>query len=208
MDFNSKIEIVLAEYHQRIEAENALMKSLPGQEMMKRRDEFLLPVGKEVGQFLFSLAKASKAKTILEIGTSYGYSTLWLTAAAAEANNAKVITLELDKQKAAYAKNQIEKAGLGAFVEFRTGDALESIREASERFDFVLLDIWKSLYIPCFKLVYPKLNQGAFLIADNIIHPPSYQNEMEEYRKTVAATNAFDSVLLPLGSGLEVSRLK
>lgn len=207
MDFNSEIAAVLAEYDQRIAAEEALMKSLPAQEMMKRRDEFLLPVGKEVGQFLFSLAKASEAKTILEIGTSYGYSTLWL-ADAAQANNAKVITLELDEKKAAYAKSQIDKAGLSAFVEFRTGDALESIREASEGFDFVLLDIWKSLYIPCFELICPKLNQGAFLIADNIIHPPSYQNEMMEYRKTVAATNAFDSVLLPIGSGLEVSCLK
>lgn len=207
MDFNNNIQAVLNEYHQRIASENALKESLPREEMMKRRDEFLLPVGKEVGQFLYSLAKASEAKTILEIGTSYGYSTVWL-AAAAKANKGKVITLEIDEEKAAYAKKQIEKAGLGDFVDFRIGDAVESIRTASEGFDFVLLDIWKALYIPCFELVFPKLKQDAYVVADNIIHPPNYKKEMTAYRNAVKATQAFDSVLLPMGSGLEVSRLK
>lgn len=207
MDFNNSIQTILEEYHLRISTEDTILKSISGQEMMKRRDEFLLPVGKEAGQFLYSLAKSSKAKTILEVGTSYGYSTVWLAAAAKE-NNGKVITIEIDEQKAAYAKNKIEKAGLSDIVDFRVGDALDIIHESSERFDFILLDIWKSLYIPCFELFFPKLVQGAFVVADNMIDPPSYKREMEQYRNRVKSTKLFDSILIPLGSGLEVSYLR
>lgn len=204
---NEQVLNVLNEYHLRMKSEGVVMGSLSPQEMMDRRDEFLLPVGREVGQFIHSLAKSSKAKTILEIGTSYGYSTVWLAAAAKE-TNAKVITLELDEQKSEYAKAQLEKAGLVDYVDFRVGDALQSIKESSEKFDFVLLDIWKSLYIPCFELFYTKLNNVAFVVADNIIHPPNYKLEMEKYRNTVKETQSFDSVLLPIGSGLEVSCLR
>ncbi|MFK8163940.1 MAG: O-methyltransferase [Lewinella sp.] len=207
MQFNRKIQTVLAEYHQRIKTENALMKTLPIADGMKRRDEFLLPVGEEVGHFLHTLAKAAEAKTILEIGTSYGYSTVWL-AAAAEATGGKVITLELDEQKAAYAKAQIEKAGLSNFVEFRVGDALESIRQAKEQFDFVLVDIWKRFYLPSFELFFPKLNQGAYVIGDNMIFPPNQKEEVNAYRTAVKATDAFDTILLPIGSGIEVSLFK
>lgn len=207
MDFNNSIQTVLTEYHQRIKAENALMKSLPIADGMKRRDEFLLPVGEEVGQFLHTLAKAADSKIILEIGTSYGYSTVWL-AAAAEATGGKVITLEIDEQKATYAKTQIEKAGLSNFVEFRIGDALESIRQAKERFDFVLVDIWKRFYVPSFELFLPKLNHGAYVIGDNMIFPPNQQEAINAYRAAVKATNAFDTVLLPIGSGIEVSLFK
>ncbi|MFK7948860.1 MAG: O-methyltransferase [Saprospiraceae bacterium] len=207
MSFNKKIETVLAEYHQRIIAEETLMKSLTRADGMNRRDDFLLPVGKEVGQFLYTLAKSAETKIILEIGTSYGYSTVWL-AAAAKATGGKVITLEIDEQKANYAKLQIEKAGLSDFVEFRVGDALQSIRQAKEHFDFVLVDIWKRFYLPSFELFLPKLNNGAYVIGDNMIHPPNYKKEVNEYRAAIRATKAFDTVLLPIGSGIEVSLFK
>jgi len=204
---DERIKTVLAAYHQRIEDETALMKSLPIAEGMKRRDEFLLPVGKEVGQFLNSMVKAAKAQTILEIGTSYGYSTVWL-AAAAKQTGGKVITLEIDAQKATFAKTQIEKAGLIDFVEFRIGDALESIQQATEIFDFVLVDIWKELYVPSFELFFPKLKVGAYVMGDNMIHPPMHHKEAAAYRAAITATKAFDTVLLPIGSGMEVSLLK
>lgn len=204
IDIDHNIQAVLSEYHQRMVEEETLMRSLPVEEMMGRRDEFLLPVGEEVGQFLYALAKSSKSKVILEIGTSYGYSTVWL-AAAAKAHGGKVITLEIDAEKANFAKSQIDKAGLADVVDFRVGDALESIKQSSEAFDFVLLDIWKSLYIPCFELIQHQLNQGAFVIADNILHPPTYRKDMEVYKNRVKGTEAFDSVLLPIGSGIEVS---
>ena len=106
LKFDSKIEAVLDQYHKRIEAETALQKSLPMAEGMKRRDEFLLSVGLETAVFLNTLAKSAQSKVILEVGTSYGYSTIWL-AEAARANGGKVITLENNPQKADYARQQI-----------------------------------------------------------------------------------------------------
>jgi predicted O-methyltransferase YrrM len=207
LKLDSKIEAVLEQYHERIEAENALQQSLPIEEGMKRRDEFLLSVGVETAIFLNTLAKSAQSKVILEVGTSYGYSTVWL-AEAARANGGIVITLEYDAQKAAYARQKIEEAGLLDFVVFKVGDARETITEITEGVDFVLLDIWKELYLPCFDLFYPKLNKNAWVLADNMIFPPHSRPEATAYRQHVKATNAFDSVLLPIGSGIELSLYK
>ena len=207
LKFDENIDAVLEDYHKRIEAEDALMQSLERAEGMKRRDEFLLSVGMETAIFLNNLAKSSKAKTILEIGTSYGYSTIWL-AEAAKANKGLVISLENDAKKAAYAQKMIEKAGLSAYVDIRVGDALETINQAREQFDFVILDLWKELYLPCFDLFYPKLNKGAWVAADNMIFPPHSQSDTDAYRRRVKETHNFDSVLLPIGSGIELSFLK
>jgi predicted O-methyltransferase YrrM len=187
-----------------MEAENALMRSLPMEEGMRRRDEFLLAVGEETATFLHALATSARPKVMLEIGTSYGYSTVWL-AAAARASGSRLISLELDPEKARFAAQQIEAAGLAAVVEIRIGDALELLKSAPETFDFVLLDLWKELYVPCFDLFLPKLNPGAWVIADNMIHPPFDQAQAAVYRKRVRETNAFDTLLMPIGSGIEVS---
>jgi len=205
IDFDRKVQNVITGFHQRMKMENALMKSLPIEEGMKRRDEFLLPVGKDVGQFLNTLVKSAKSKTILEIGTSYGYSTVWLAEAASHTGG-KVITLEIDEQKVAFAKKKIEEAGLEDYVEFRIGNALESIQNAKEAFDFVLLDIWKELYVPSFELFLPKLEHGAYVVADNMMSPPNHHKEASIYRRKVKVSQIFDTILLPIGSGIEVSR--
>ena len=207
ISFDTKIESVLETYHQRIEAESILMKSLPLEEGMKRRDEFLLSVGLETAIFINSLIKSAQSKTILEIGTSYGYSTIWL-AEAAKANGGLVITLENNIEKAEYAKQKIEEAGLSDFVDWRVGDALENIANATEKFDFVLVDIWKELYVPCFDLFYPKLNPSAWVLGDNMIFPAHSNHEATAYRNRIQETQAFDTVLLPIGSGIELSFYK
>lgn len=205
IDFDVKVQSVLSEYHERLKAETARMNSLAFEEGVRRRDEFLLPVGPDVGRFLNTLLRGAESKCILEIGTSYGYSTVWL-AEAARKNGGRLITLEIDGKKAKYAKSQIEKAGLEAFVEFRVGDALTAIRDASERFDFVLLDLWKDLYVPCFQLFLPKLNADAFVVADNMILPSNHHQAATSYRMAVRKSGMFDSLLLPIGSGIEVSQ--
>ena len=97
---NSAIETVLNEFHERAEREHALIEALPREEFNKRVDEFLLPVGPETGRFLNILIKSSGSKQILEIGTSHGYSTIWM-AEAARATGGHVWSLDLhaDKQK-------------------------------------------------------------------------------------------------------------
>ena len=201
------LETVLAAYHERAEAEHTKMAALPQAELRKRIDEFLIYIGPTVGRFLRTLAVGAGAKTILEIGTSYGYSTLWLADAARETGG-KVVSLDLHEGKQAYARDSLKKAGLADYAEFRLGDARESIKALSGPFDFVLIDLWKDLYIPCFDLCYPKLGKGAFIAADNMTYPDYSRPEGLAYRKHVRAKPDIESVLLPLGSGIELSRYK
>jgi len=197
---------VLSEYGHRMATEDALRKQLPRQEWLRRRDEFLLEVGEAVGTLLNVLAREAKAKRILEVGTSYGYSTIWL-ADAARATNGKVITLDLDAGKQAYAGRMLERAGLAEYVMFRCGDALELIEEMDETVDFVLIDLWKDVYIPCFDRVIKKAAPGTLVIADNMIFPPDNHAIAAAYRTHIRSYSGIESVLLPAGHGVEVTRL-
>jgi predicted O-methyltransferase YrrM len=202
---DAAIETVLREYDQRSAAEMKRMQELPPAEMMQHIDEFLLPVGPATGQLMNILIKEAKAKTILEIGTSHGYSTIWL-AEAASVTGGKVITLDVHAGKQEYARNALSKAGLASVVEFKLGDARESITALPGPIDFVLLDLWKDLYIPCFDLFYPKLGSGAIVVADNMIFPEFSRADAELYRKHARAKADIQSVMLPVGSGIELSR--
>ena len=196
---------VLRIYEDRIQKEDKIMKSLAAGEGMQRRDEFLLSVGEDAAVFMNTLVKSANAKIKLEIGTSYGYSTLWLAEAARE-NGGLVITLEADEAKVTYAKDKLKQAGLLKYVDFRVGDALNLIEKAEEHFDFVLVDIWKDLYLPCFELFYPKLNDKAWVLADNMIFPPQSNEVTQLYQNRIRQTENFSSVLLPIGSGIELSQ--
>ena len=204
---DAQIQALLADYPLRAESERKLMNELPQDQLMSKLDDFLLPVGESSGTLLNILVKALKAKTVLELGTSYGYSTVWLAEAARETGG-KVVTLELSAKKSAYAKAQLGKVGLDAFVDFRVGDALETLKGVQGPIDFVLVDLWKDLYIPCFDLFAPKLGAGAMVAADNMIEPARTRPEAEAYRAHVRASGKLDSVLLPVGSGIELSRLR
>ncbi len=168
------------------------------------RDELLLPVGAEVGQLLHALILARKPRRILELGTSYGYSTLFL-ADATRTVGGTVITMENADYKQAEARRQIAAAGLSDHVDFRLGDAVAMITADAGPFDFVLLDIWKELYLPCFEAFYPKLSEEAIVAADNMIFPPSARDDVRRYREAVRATGDMQQVLLPVGMGVELA---
>jgi predicted O-methyltransferase YrrM len=202
---DAAVESVLHEYSVRSEAELKRMRALNRTEHELVRDEFLLAIGPASGQLINILAKENKARTILEIGTSYGYSTLWL-AEAARATGGKVITLEHLPEKAKFAHAAMTKAGLADFVDFKVGDAIQTLATLDGPFDFVLLDLWKDFYIPCFDLFYPNLNSGAIVVADNMILPSATHKEARAYREHVRAKADIQSVLLPVGHGIELSR--
>jgi predicted O-methyltransferase YrrM len=195
---DAKVEQILAEYDERAVAERKLW----GQ---SNRDDLLLRVGPETGQLLNILAKGAGARSFLELGTSYGYSTVWLAEAARETNG-RVITIDVAAKKQDYARDMLERAGLVDFVEFRVGDALQVLRELEAPFDFVLVDLWKDLYTACFDLFYPKLAPGALIIADNMLRPESARTDAQVYRANARAHKGIESVLLSVGSGIELSR--
>jgi predicted O-methyltransferase YrrM len=196
---------VLADYEQRSREELHVMASLPEAEVMKRIDEFLIFVGPDTGKLMHMTAIAAKAKVIVEIGASYGYSTVWLADAARETGG-KVHSLELSQAKVDYGRAQLKRAGLERFVEHHVADARQTLASLPGPFDFVLIDLWKDLYVPCFELCHPKLAQGAFVVADNMLFPPSANDQARAYREVVHSKRDLESVLLPIGSGIELSR--
>lgn len=198
---------VIEDYEARAARDEQLWNSLSEQELRQRLDEFLLPVGRATATLMNLLIKEGAARRILELGSSYGYSTVWL-AEAARAVNGKVISLELRATKTEYARDQLARAQLEGLVEFRIGDALASLTQLPGPFDFVLLDLWKDKYVPVFELLYPKLAPGAIIVADNMLQPQSARAHAEAYRERVRAAADMSSVLLAVGNGLEVSRYR
>ncbi len=201
------VQAVLDEYHRRTEQENALMNRLSSEDFDQRIDEFLLPIGPKSGQLMHLLIQQAQSKTVVEVGASYGYSTIWFADAVSE-HGGKVISIELDAKKQDYARCMLDKAGLLEFVEFKTGDAQDVLSTLPEPIDFVLLDLWKRFYIPCFDLIYPKLADGAMIAADNMRYPASVRETADNYRAHVKRHDNMDSVLLSVGSGIELSRYK
>ncbi len=196
---------VLARYNERAEQEQSVWETSPG-EIFARRDEFLLHVGSEVAEFLLSLTVARGARRLVELGTSYGYSTLFL-AEAARRTGGRLTTFELSEDKQAYARAQIEEAGLADHVEWKLGDAVAMLEDLPQGIDFVLIDLWKELYVPCFEKIYPKLAENAVIAADNMLTPEMARPEAEAYRAAVRRKSDLQTALLPIGSGIELSIL-
>jgi predicted O-methyltransferase YrrM len=197
------LERVLADFERRAEEEQrrTAAPGSPGTNL----DDLLLSVGREAGMLLYLLATGAQSRRILELGTSYGYSTVWL-AAAARVTGGKVVTLELKDFKIEYARQALTRAGLSTRVEFHAGDCLDTLQTLPGPFDFVLLDVWKDIYLPCFELVHPKLAPGGIIVADNMLLPEIVRPQAEAYRKRVRAAGDMDSVLLDVGNGIELSR--
>jgi len=200
-----KFQALLAHYHARMADEDRLMKSDPAA-FSRRRDEFLLAVGPEVGRLLHALILGRGARRILELGTSYGYSTAFL-AEAARQTGGRVYTMDLAANKQQYAQAQLEKAGLLPQVEWMLGDATQMLKTLEGPFDFVLVDLWKNLYVPCLDLFYGKLAPNAVIVADNMLFPEMARVDAEAYRRAVKAKGNLQSVLLPIGNGIELSCL-
>jgi predicted O-methyltransferase YrrM len=194
---------VFAAYEQRDAQERQRQAEL-GPAIFAHIDEFLLPVGQEVGWFLHSLIMARRPARILELGTSYGYSTLFLADAAKQVGGT-VITMDLADYKQAEARTQLTRGGLADVVDFRLGDAVALIQADPGPFDFVLLDIWKDLYLSCLEAFHPKLADEAIVAADNMVFPEMARPDVRKYRAAVAEKPDLQSALLPIGNGIELS---
>jgi predicted O-methyltransferase YrrM len=199
------IERVLAEFERRADEETrrTVAPGAPGTNI----DDLLLSVGREAGILLYLLVTGAQSKRILELGSSYGYSTVWL-AAAARTTGGKVLSCELRDFKIEHARQALTRAGLSSRAEFHMGDALETLKTLPGPFDFVLLDLWKDLYLPAFDLLYPKLAPGAIVIADNMLLPEIVRPQADAYRKKVRSMGNLDSVLVEVGNGIEITRVR
>jgi predicted O-methyltransferase YrrM len=198
---------VIEDYEARARREEELRGTLSAEESARRVDEMLLPVGRATGSLMNLLIRESGARRILEVGSSYGYSTVWL-AEGARAVGGRVVSLELRAAKTEYATAQLARASLDDRVEFRIGDAISSLGELAGPFDFVLIDLWKDMYVPVFERLCPKLAPGALIVADNMLEPESARAHAQAYRERVRAAAEMTSVLLAVGNGIELSRYR
>ncbi len=161
-----------------------------------------IPISEDQGRFLYQTARLTGAKTIVEFGTSFGISAVYL-AAAARANGGRFTGTEMEPNKIAGARANLAAAGLDSVSEIRAGDAMETLSNFDGQIDLLLLDGWKDIYLPMIKMLRPKLKPGAVVFADNIF---TFPKDLAPYVAFVRdRENGFESMTLPLGHGLEYS---
>jgi predicted O-methyltransferase YrrM len=157
----------------------------------------------EVGRFLAILAASAPDGPCIEIGTSGGYSTLWL-ALAARATGRRVTTFEIDEKKVALARATFAASGVADIIDLVHGDALKHLPNHND-IGFCFLDAEKDLYDPCYDLVLPRMVPGGILVADNAI---SHEAELRPMLSRVLADDRVDAVLVPIGTGDLICRKK
>lgn len=144
-------------------------------ELYARLKDHPLAVSRSTGTLLYLLARAVRARNIVEFGVSFGISTLHLAAALQDNGGGRLIGAEFEATKLQRAREHLVSADLAQLVELRGGDALDSLaRDLPETIDFVLLDGAKDLYPRILQLVEPSLRIGAVIVADNADANPEY----------------------------------
>ena len=158
-------------------------------------------IAPENGQFLSILIQSIKAQNVLEVGTSNGYSTIWLAAALKETGG-KLITLEFDPKLAEEARAHLREVGCDNIVEVRVGDALDEIPKCDATFDLVFLDAEKDEYRRYLELALPNIRSGGLIVADDTV---TMRDEMPDYVEFVFNTPTLHSVDIPLDDGVILS---
>lgn len=125
-----------------------------------------LAISKDQGEFIYNLIVKKKLKKIVEFGTSFGISTLFLAAAAKECGG-KIITSELIAEKAKKASQNFSEAGVQNLIDLRVGDAMKTLSKDVGKIDFLLLDGWKDLYLPLLKQLEPQFHEQTVVYVDN-----------------------------------------
>jgi predicted O-methyltransferase YrrM len=179
----------------------ARMKKLEAIDLHDRTDgtpqsKRLRQVPPATGRFLALLAASVPSGPCIEIGTSAGYSTLWL-ALAARATGRRVTTFETDPAKVELARATFAAAGVADLIDLVHGDALAHLSSYSG-IGFCFLDAEKDIYGPSFDLVVPRLVSGGLLVADNAI---SHAQELRPMLDRAMHDARVDSVLVPIGTG-------
>ncbi len=173
-------------------------------------------VGPAVGRFFYQLALMIGAKTVFEMGSAIGYSTIWWARAVSEGG--RVVYTDGDQRNADEARSNFQRAGVADRIQIRTGDALELISEEKGQFDIVFCDIDKDDYPRALRLATPRVRKGGLFVTDNtlwhgrvIATPGTQAAEMPttkavlEFNRTLNSSKEFFTTLLPLRDGVSVS---
>ncbi|KAL1952830.1 hypothetical protein VTO42DRAFT_4119 [Malbranchea cinnamomea] len=164
--------------------------------------------------FVYTLLRAIDARTVVEAGTSFGVSTIYLALAVGQnvaaakvgdaRGNGKVIATEKEVEKAERAKGYWAQAGkeIESVIDLRVGDLRETLKEDLGVVDFLLLDIWTPLALPALQMVQPYMRPGALIVADNTVSSAEGYKELFEYVDREGSP--FRRITLPYRGGLDL----
>ena len=141
----------------------------------------MMNVPRTDGEFLHNFIIERGYRRGLEIGTSNGYSGIWM-GMALRRSGGKLITLEIDKRRASLARENFSHVKMNNVIELREGDALKIIPQVEGPFDFVFIDAWKEDYLRYFEMVYPKVRAGGVILAHNVT---SHGSDMKDFLDTI-----------------------
>jgi predicted O-methyltransferase YrrM len=186
--------------------------------------EEMLAITYDTGKFFEILLIAMKAKRILEIGTSVGYSTLWFANALVYNNTMQsinikpIITVEMNPSKIKRASENFAEAGVGNLIEVLEGNAktvlhyilkdfkrTEGVQKTHGLFDFIFLDADKECLTEYFDMVLPILRIGGIIATDNMLYPEEYRGFMSEYANYIRSNNSVKTVTVAIGNGEELT---
>lgn len=190
-------------------AERATRAEPPSEDEIKTfRSDKLVALDRDKAEFCYQLCRAIDARRVVEAGTSYGVSTLYLAAAVrdnvrATGGSGMVTGTEYEPAKARAARSHFADAGLSDFIDLREGDLRETLKQIDGPVDFMLVDIWVPMARPALELVAPHLRPGAIVICDNTQqHRSAYADYFAFLEDPV---NGFRTMTLPFDGGLETS---
>jgi predicted O-methyltransferase YrrM len=161
----------------------------------------LLNLEPDTAEIVSILACSSRAKHVLEIGTSNGYSTIWLAASVGPAGG-RIVSIERSRVKWTMAHDNLSQTGLLQFVSLQLGDATEIVKGLPGPFDFVFFDADRTSAPEQLIHILPKLAPPALILADNVFSHPT---EIADYLAMVKSLEQVQHVLIPVGKGLSVA---
>jgi len=172
-------------------------------------------VGPAVARVLQQLALMINARTVFELGSAIGYSTIWW--AQAVGDKGRVIYTDGDSKNAERARGYFQRAGVASRITLHTGDALEFLSEQKEEFDIIFNDVDKDDYPRVLRLVAPRLRKGGLFITDNVLwsgrvaekNPTdSHTKAILEFNRKLSDSKDFYTTILPIRDGLAVALKK
>ena len=190
-----------------LEAQSMLEKSRQVDVLPEDR---MLAITKETGELLNMILRLKKAKNMLEVGTSTGYSTIWCAEVISE-QSGKIITIEQNPSKIKRANENFSKAGISDIVTIKEGLAMQILTELNSKkeykchFDFVLIDADKENVIKYFDLIFPMVSVGGVIVTDNMFYPEKYQQEMKKFSDYLRQNQKLRTITSPIGNGEEIT---